>query len=69
MIKNGGCTAVLDIQNSYRSVDIGQEQSSLRKFGIGQYKNVLVWDFQEDEYATTLFNAAVELDNLINKQN
>lgn len=66
-IKQEGCTAVLDIQNTYRSVDIGAEQQQLRKYGISNYKNVPIWDCSEEEYASTLFKAAVELDNMINK--
>ena len=68
-IKQAGCTAVLDIQNSYRSVEFGQEQSLLRKYGISTVKNVSVWDSHEEEYAANLFNAAVELDKMVNQQN
>ena len=61
-----GCTAVLDIQSEYRSVDFGKEQQMFRKCGINTVKNILVRDYNEEEYCTTLFKAAIELDNLVN---
>lgn len=69
VIKQAGCTAVLDIQNNYRAVDFNQEQNAFRKFGISNVKNIKVWDSNETQYVSTLFQAVVELDNMINKQN
>ena len=42
--------------------------SAFKKYGISTYKNIQVWDNQQEDYARTLFNAAIELDNLVNTQ-
>lgn len=68
-IKQAGCTGVLDIQNNYRGVDFAVEQQTFRRFGISAVKNIKVWDTYESKYISDLFEAAVELDNMINKQN
>lgn len=67
-IKNAGCTAVLDVQAEYRSIDFAKAQAMFRKAGINVVKNVPIRDFQLEECQAAYFRAACELDKLINEQ-
>ena len=67
-VKNAGCNSLLDIQAVYRAVDVQTEQGWFKKHGFNYCINSPVTDVDEDEYCRSAFQAALKMEELINKQ-
>jgi hypothetical protein len=67
-VKSFGCNSVLDIMSNYRSVDPKTEVQMFKKQGFNYVILSPVSDVDEDEYCRSAFQAALKLEELINKQ-
>ena len=67
-LKNLGCNSLLDIQQFYRSVDVKTEQAWFKRQNFNYTVLSPVSDIADEEYARSAFEAALKLEELINKQ-
>ena len=65
--KNSGCNSVIDIQASYRVMDLNKSLGMFKRQGFNYAIGSPVSDLGEDDYCRTAFDAALKLEELINK--